>query len=229
MTNLSTTYSIDDGHSNAITSGLQGYDRARQIAQRIADERGESVYLYSVSESDEDYEQGDSEEVEATTVRCSCGDWSGVRCDWVGHLDETLLVEHMPDSVRSSHEAAGNRGIYPHNGALRSRVHRDCAAHIVSIDGEWCSIVDTAGALVTQTDAEDHVASLSDALSWAASAADGDYLVEYDDTGMTDTQDPGSRCGYDDIELDQIRRALADREMTLVADDRGLVAQAVRS
>lgn len=37
-----------------------------------------------------------------------------------------------------------------------------------------------------------------------------------------------ARCGYSDDELDRIRRALADRDLTLTADDRGLVAQAVR-
>ncbi len=39
---------IVDAHSNAITRGLQGpevSDQARQVAQRLADERGESVWL----------------------------------------------------------------------------------------------------------------------------------------------------------------------------------------
>jgi hypothetical protein len=78
-------------------------------------------------------------------------------------------------------------------------------------------------------DAEPYEASISDALTWAASAEDGEYLVEYEDTGMTAEQDPGSRCGYDDAELDQIRRALADRDLTLIADDRGLMALAAQS
>jgi len=77
--------------------------------------------------------------------------------------------------------------------------------------------------------AETYVASLSTALTWAASAAAGDYLVEYEDTGMTDRDDPGSRCGYDDRGLDEIRRVLERRELTLTADDRGLVARSVRS
>ena len=29
------------------------------------------------------------------------------------------LIEYMPAYLRASHEAAGNRGIYPHNGAER--------------------------------------------------------------------------------------------------------------
>jgi hypothetical protein len=42
-------------------------------------------------------------------------------------MSETVLVEHMPESLRASHEAAGNRGVYPHNGALRLRVSQGCA------------------------------------------------------------------------------------------------------
>lgn len=64
------------------------------------------------------------------------------------------------------------------------------------------------------------------ALKWARSAAAGDYLIEYKDTGMTAEQDPGSRCGYDDAQLDEIRHVLGRRGLTLEADDRGLVAAA---
>lgn len=46
MTSTTTNYSIDDGNSNRITSGLQGYDAARRAAQRMANNRGESVWLY---------------------------------------------------------------------------------------------------------------------------------------------------------------------------------------
>jgi hypothetical protein len=72
-------------------------------------------------------------------------------------------------------------------------------------------------------------ASISDALDWAVTADAGDYLVTYDDTGMTNAEDPGSRCGYGDDELDAIRHELGKHNLTLTADDRGLVAQAVRS
>jgi hypothetical protein len=46
-----TTYSIDDGHGNLITTGLAS-QTARSTAQRIADERGESVYLYADPDGD---------------------------------------------------------------------------------------------------------------------------------------------------------------------------------
>ncbi len=45
-------YSIDDGESNMITGGLQACEVWR-VAQEIADERGESVWVYS--DDDEDY------------------------------------------------------------------------------------------------------------------------------------------------------------------------------
>lgn len=64
------------------------------------------------------------------------------------------------------------------------------------------------------------------AREWASSASAGDYLVEYEDTGMTAEEDPGSRCGYDDQQLDEIRALLRKRDLTLEADDRGLMAQA---
>lgn len=66
-------------------------------------------------------------------------------------------------------------------------------------------------------------ASLTEALVWAADAVVGDYLVQYEDTGMTDAEDPGSRCGYDDAELDAIRDALDERGLNLITDDRGLL------
>lgn len=45
------TYAIDDGHSNQITTGLSEHN-AGATAQRIANERRETVYLYEVG-SDE--------------------------------------------------------------------------------------------------------------------------------------------------------------------------------
>lgn len=45
MTNTN-YFSVDDGNGNQLTTGLQGRDNARKVAQRMADERGEPVYLY---------------------------------------------------------------------------------------------------------------------------------------------------------------------------------------
>ncbi|MEO7895893.1 MAG: hypothetical protein ABIR65_01220 [Pseudolysinimonas sp.] len=83
---------------------------------------------------------------------------------------------------------------------------------------------------VRHPDASDIPApSLADALEWARSADAGEYLVHYVDAGSTSTSDPGSRCGYDDAQLDAIGRTLAERDLQLVTDDRGLLADARRS
>lgn len=73
------------------------------------------------------------------TYRCGCGEWTGEACCWEGPLADMVAVEYMPESVRASHEAARNRGVYPHNGAVRVACCRDCA---VEADGEWTEIID---------------------------------------------------------------------------------------
>lgn len=76
----------------------------------------------------------------AADVRCACGEWSGHRCSWTGPRSETVIVEFMPEHLRASHQAAGNRGMYPANGARRIRVERTCAEMMVRDDGEWCEV-----------------------------------------------------------------------------------------
>lgn len=73
---------------------------------------------------------------------CACGQVTGVRCDWVGTADKMAVVEHMPAHLRASHEAAGNRGAYPHNGAERIACEASCAAMLVDGDEEWTSIIE---------------------------------------------------------------------------------------
>ncbi len=75
-------------------------------------------------------------------TRCNCGEWSGEACCWSGPASETVLVEFMPDHLRGSHAAAGNSGLYPHNGACQIRVERSCAERMIETDGEWCEIID---------------------------------------------------------------------------------------
>lgn len=75
------------------------------------------------------------------TVHCACGEWSGHRCSWTGSRSETVVVEFMPEHLRSSHEAARNRGFYPANGSRRIRVERSCADTMVRDDGDWCEVL----------------------------------------------------------------------------------------
>lgn len=63
-------------------------------------------------------------------VACECGEATGERCSWTGPVGDTVVIEWMPEYLRASHEAARNPGIYPHNGALRLRCERSCAARL---------------------------------------------------------------------------------------------------
>jgi hypothetical protein len=60
---------------------------------------------------------------------------------------------------------------------------------------------------------------------WAQAANAGDYLARYSADDLDDVSDSGSRCGLDDAELAAIEKKLNARGLTLVADDRGLVAR----
>lgn len=71
--------------------------------------------------------------------------------------------------------------------------------------------------------------SLTELTKWARQADAGEYLVEYENTGITDIEDPGSMCGYGADELDAVKAELAMRDLSLEADDRGLVVQANRA
>ena len=58
------TYSIDDGNSDLLCAGLQEHN-ARAVAQQLANERRESVWLYRASDGAQAYE---SEEIKPLTV-----------------------------------------------------------------------------------------------------------------------------------------------------------------
>lgn len=79
----------------------------------------------------------------ATTLsrRCGCGAWTGERCGLVRPLADLVTVEVIPEHLRASHEAAGNRGSYPHNGADRALVAPACADDLLAEHGEWARIV----------------------------------------------------------------------------------------
>lgn len=59
--------------------------------------------------------------------------------------DVSVMVEHMPDHLKASHRAAGNWGIYPHNGAVRERMTRADADDLVASDEDgYARIITTA-------------------------------------------------------------------------------------
>jgi hypothetical protein len=74
--------------------------------------------------------------------RCGCGEWAGDACSAMAEPAEMVLVEWMPDHLRETHRAAGNRGFYASNGAIRSAVTAACAADMERLDPEWVCILD---------------------------------------------------------------------------------------
>lgn len=61
--------------------------------------------------------------------------------------DDLVVVETMPDYLRGSHRAARNWGVYPHNGAVRTRVARAEAEGIVAADPDgYASIIEDSRA-----------------------------------------------------------------------------------
>lgn len=77
------------------------------------------------------------------TVQCECGEAFGEMCAWSGPESKTVIVEWMPEYLRGSHTAAGNRGVYPHNGSVRFRAEKSCAESLMKHDGEWTEIIGT--------------------------------------------------------------------------------------
>jgi hypothetical protein len=78
-----TTYSIDDGHGNQITTGISEH-LARRTAQQLADKRNETVTLYS---------DDDSEEIEPTEIEVEMDSPNGPRVRYGAQDAETVEAE----------------------------------------------------------------------------------------------------------------------------------------
>lgn len=97
---------------------------------------------------------GDDEDVSSIT----CEGWEGghegprerviveVRLAAAPRWEDLVVVEVMPRSTRASHEAAGNRGRYPANGAERYLVEALVAAELAEGDPDWTEILRDATA-----------------------------------------------------------------------------------
>jgi hypothetical protein len=83
-----TTYSIDDGHGNQITTGLVDH-LAHRIAQRMADERNEVLYLHS----SEDDENDEPEPIEPTEIQITLDGPNGPRVVYGAQDAETVEAE----------------------------------------------------------------------------------------------------------------------------------------
>lgn len=53
---------------------------------------------------------------------------------------QATLIEYMPAHLRDSHIEAGNRGVYPANGACRVWVAGEVDEE--DLDGEWAGVIE---------------------------------------------------------------------------------------
>lgn len=72
---------------------------------------------------------------------CECGRITGEYCDWHGPEEDCVTIEWMPPCFRASHEAAGNSGVWPHNGSEQLLVAPTCADMIMESEDGWVSLV----------------------------------------------------------------------------------------
>jgi len=133
-------YIVMTGDGDMLCDGVSEHEIER-VAQEWADRLAETVYYCESGDTDDSDDEDSATAVEPRTVRCECGDYTGERCMWIGSPEETVVVEYMPMYLRASHEAAGNAGRYPHNGAVRIRCERSCAESIVEHDAGWARII----------------------------------------------------------------------------------------
>lgn len=87
-----TNYAIDDANGNQLTAGLSP-QTARRTAQRLADERNESVYLYAIPVSDD---VDASEEIEPSEIEVDLGGPVGPRVTYGAH-DEATVEAEIPE------------------------------------------------------------------------------------------------------------------------------------
>jgi len=73
-------------------------------------------------------------------IRCQCGEVTGQRCARIRQRTEMVCVEWMPYQHRASHLAAGNRGEYPGNGALRLLCDPDCGCSMLANEEGWAHL-----------------------------------------------------------------------------------------
>lgn len=124
----------DTWAQNGAVQGLES------IAYRPADEASEEWISKCVAcgetdcECDECGKRCDECECDG---HCECSEECSERC----HESAELTIELMPRYLRATHQAAGNMGRYPHNGAVRLQVSEDCATKILVREGDWAFLV----------------------------------------------------------------------------------------
>jgi hypothetical protein len=84
---------------------------------------------------------------------CGCGEITGVRCDWYGPASGMVVVDYMPEYLRSTHESGGNSGVWPLNGALRLALSHGCAESVLACHpaGWWAERPEIPAASIADT------------------------------------------------------------------------------
>lgn len=86
-----------------------------------------------------DYVSAVARAAEVAGPACESGTATGEPCVWTGNASDLVTVEWMPEHLRASHEAAGNWGVYPYNGAERLRCCPACAEMLQAEQDEVAS------------------------------------------------------------------------------------------
>lgn len=111
------------------------------------------------------------------------------------------LVETMPTALRASHEAAGNSGSYPDNGAERRVMTIEEAEQMVEADPDWTSIVrELTEEQAVKRELRDHGYALGERVRGGASGVGEIVGVQFGDM---------ERCSMVIIRLDSLQTVAA--------------------
>jgi len=143
-------YSIDDNNGEQITTGLQDHE-VWTVAQRIADERGEGVWVYQGTEEptevrpaapptryhcvDETYDH------DATSVYESVDDFYAVVRAGLGCAAATLYEAHDGSGSYRRWEAPAHMLVDPMTGDFRDPSEPERRAAIQRGEGNWVTVL----------------------------------------------------------------------------------------
>lgn len=107
-------------------------------------------------------------------IKCECGQVTGQFCD----EEPEVTIEYMPRHLRARHEAAGNRGVHPHNGSLRLQVSEECADLVIEHEDGWAELVEAEAYRAAYWLSDDGQAEVRLTSPDDAGLADEDLLAE---------------------------------------------------
>jgi hypothetical protein len=137
------SYTAPEGYSH----GAHWSEPGRSGWYLVRDVDGQAIRvqarpdLLEVDQDADDFDRDDPGQMTPAEVRSAV--WEAFKEHDRARAAELDLVvlETMPRQHRASHEAAGNRGRWPANGADRYLVPRAVALEVVEADPEWSEVV----------------------------------------------------------------------------------------